>query len=93
MATIVLAPAPDCLEMKGQGVSGHIDWLGSLLVTASLMAAIYAIVKASGQGWGSSSVLGFGALAVVLMGAFLAPRGEDCEPDHAAARVPHARLG
>jgi EmrB/QacA subfamily drug resistance transporter len=55
----------------GQGVTGHVDWLGSLLVTASLMAAIYAIIQASGRGWGSISVLGFGAVAAVLMGAFL----------------------
>ncbi len=50
----------------------HVDWLGSLLVTASLMIAIYAIVQASSHGWGSSPVLGFGAVAVALMAAFLA---------------------
>jgi EmrB/QacA subfamily drug resistance transporter len=70
VATIILArfliPSDE-----GLGVTGRIDWLGSLLVTASLMDAIYAIVQASGHGWGSSSVLGFGALAAVLMGAFL----------------------
>ncbi|HUO74387.1 MAG TPA: MFS transporter [Solirubrobacteraceae bacterium] len=52
-------------------MSGRVDWLGSLLVTASLMSAIYAIVQASAHGWGSSSVLGFGALAAALMTAFL----------------------
>jgi MFS family permease len=36
------------------------------------MAAIYAIVQATGHGWGSSDVLGFGALAAALMAAFLA---------------------
>ena len=54
------------------GAAGRVDWLGSLLVTASLMSAIYAIVQASGHGWGSSAVLGFGALAAALMAAFLA---------------------
>src|SRR4051794_106926 len=44
-----------------------IDWRGSLLVTASLMTAIYAIVRAGSQGWGSSSVLSFGVLAAALM--------------------------
>jgi EmrB/QacA subfamily drug resistance transporter len=52
--------------------SGRVDWLGSLLVTASLMSAIYAIVEASGHGWTSSVVVGFGSLAAVLMAAFLA---------------------
>jgi EmrB/QacA subfamily drug resistance transporter len=56
---------------RGQGVTGGVDWLGSLLVTASLMTAIYAIVQASTHGWTSSSVLGFGAVAAVLMAAFL----------------------
>ena len=56
----------------GQGLEHGVDWLGSLLVTASLMAAIYAIVQATGHGWGSSDVLGFGALAAALMAAFLA---------------------
>jgi EmrB/QacA subfamily drug resistance transporter len=69
-ATIVLGRALIPRD-EGLGATGRIDWLGSLLVTASLMTAIYAIVHASGSGWGSSSVLGFGALAVVLMAAFL----------------------
>jgi EmrB/QacA subfamily drug resistance transporter len=54
------------------GTRGRVDWLGSLLVTASLMCGIYAIVQASGHGWGSSVVLGFGGLAVTLMAAFVA---------------------
>jgi EmrB/QacA subfamily drug resistance transporter len=53
------------------GSRGRIDWVGSLLVTASLMSAIYAIVQASGHGWGSGSVIGFGGLAAALMAAFL----------------------
>ncbi|MGH2870728.1 MAG: MFS transporter [Solirubrobacteraceae bacterium] len=70
VATILLGRALIPRD-EGLGVAGRIDWLGSLLVTASLMTAIFAIVHASASGWGSSSVLGFGALAVVLMGAFL----------------------
>ena len=57
---------------QGQGIGQGVDWLGSLLVTASLMTAIYAIVEATNHGWGSTDVLGFGALAAVLMTAFLA---------------------
>jgi len=54
-----------------QGTRVRIDWVGSLLVTASLMSAIYAIVQASGHGWASSQVFGFGALSAALMAAFL----------------------
>jgi EmrB/QacA subfamily drug resistance transporter len=51
--------------------TGRVDWLGSVLVTTSLMAAIYAIVQASSHGWGSGTVLGFGAIAAALMAAFI----------------------
>jgi len=55
----------------GLGLAHGVDWIGSLLVTGSLMAAIYAIVEATGRGWISPPVLGFGGLAAVLMAAFL----------------------
>src|ERR671936_1436014 len=56
---------------KGLGLRHGVDWLGSLLVTASLMSAIYAIVEATTYGWTSSRVLGMGGLAAVLMAAFI----------------------
>ncbi len=57
---------------RGLGLQHGVDWLGSLLVTASLMSAIYAIVAVTTYGWTSAQVLGTGALAAVLMAAFLA---------------------
>ena len=58
----------------------RIDWLGSLLVTLSLMTAVYAIVQATSFGWGSVQVLGFGAVAVALMAAFLALEARIANP-------------
>jgi EmrB/QacA subfamily drug resistance transporter len=57
---------------RGAGLGNGIDWLGSVLVTVSLMTAVYAIVQATTHGWVSAPVLGFGALAAALMGGFLA---------------------
>jgi MFS family permease len=57
---------------RGLGLEHGVDWVGSLLVTASLMSAIYAIVAATTHGWMSAHVLGMGTLAAVLMAAFLA---------------------
>ena len=57
---------------RGRGLRHGVDWLGSLLVTTSLMSGIYAIVQATAHGWVSTPVAGFGALAVALMAAFLA---------------------
>ncbi len=54
------------------GARARVDWLGSVLVTTSLMSAIYAIVQASSHGWGSATVLGFLALAAALMATFVA---------------------
>ncbi len=54
------------------GAGSRVDWVGSLLVTGSLMSAIYAIVHASGHGWGSSYTIAFGALAAALMAIFVA---------------------
>jgi EmrB/QacA subfamily drug resistance transporter len=71
IATIVLGKAL-IPQDRGIGLEHGIDWLGSVLVTVSLMSAVYAIVQATNRGWGSSDVLGFGALAAVLMAAFLA---------------------
>ncbi len=55
----------------GIGTGEGIDWLGSALVTGSVMAAIYAVVQATTNGWISAPVLGFGALAAALMTTFL----------------------
>jgi EmrB/QacA subfamily drug resistance transporter len=56
---------------RGAGLGHGVDWIGSVLVTVSLMTGVYAIVQATSHGWGSSQVLGFGAIAIALMGTFL----------------------
>src|SRR5204863_2886929 len=57
---------------SGLGIGRGVDWLGSLLVTASLMSAIYAIVEVTNHGWTSAQVVGMGGVAAVLMTAFVA---------------------
>jgi hypothetical protein len=44
------------------------------------MTAVYAIVQATNHGWGSRQVLGFGALAITLMGAFLTVESRIANP-------------
>jgi EmrB/QacA subfamily drug resistance transporter len=56
---------------SGIGLEHGIDWLGSVLVTVGLMAGVYAIVGATGHGWGSHQVLIPAAISVALLGAFL----------------------
>lgn len=59
------------VDNVGLGIKNGVDWVGSALVTASVMVAIYAMVTASGDGWGSAHTLGFLTLAVVLMVVFV----------------------
>jgi EmrB/QacA subfamily drug resistance transporter len=47
------------------------DLAGAVTVTGGLMALVYAIVDAQQAGWGSTKTLGFFALAVVLLAAFV----------------------
>ena len=65
---------------QGIGLAAGVDWAGSVLVTTALMSAVYAILQASTHGWGSSEVLGFGALAVVLLTAFAALESRIANP-------------
>ena len=59
------------VENVGLGLKQGVDWLGSVLVTVSLMVGIYGIVTASSDGWGSAHTLGILAAAVVLFAGFI----------------------
>jgi EmrB/QacA subfamily drug resistance transporter len=49
----------------------HFDIPGAVSVTAGLSLLVYTIVKAQEWGWGSVETLGFGAVALALLGAFI----------------------
>ena len=80
-------------EDRGIGLEHGVDWLGSVLVTVSLMTAVYAIVQATNHGWGSTQVLGFGGAGRRAHGRVPRPRVAHREPDHAAAHPAPARPG
>jgi EmrB/QacA subfamily drug resistance transporter len=56
---------------EGIGLRQGADVPGALLVTSSLMLAVYTIVGVVEHGWGSIQTLGLGALALALMAAFV----------------------
>jgi EmrB/QacA subfamily drug resistance transporter len=57
----------------GIGFRQGADIPGAALITGALMLAVYTIVKpAAEDGWGSTAALGFGALALALLAAFIA---------------------
>jgi EmrB/QacA subfamily drug resistance transporter len=55
----------------GLGLRQGADVPGAVLVTGSLMLAVYTIVKAADYGWGSLHTLGLGAIALALLTAFV----------------------
>lgn len=67
-------------ENKGLGIGRDVDVLGSVLVTAAMMLVAYAIVTSTTYGWGSVHTLGFGALAVALLAAFVALESRIANP-------------
>ncbi len=71
---------------KGIGLGEGADVPGAVLVTASLMLGVYTIVQPAAQdGWGASSTLLLGAVAVALLVAFVVRE--------ATARTPLIPLG
>jgi EmrB/QacA subfamily drug resistance transporter len=56
---------------SGIGLDRGADVLGALLVVASLMLGVYAIVGTSDHGWGSLHTIGFGGAAIALLAGFV----------------------
>ena len=65
---------------RGIGLQNGADAPGALLLVASLMLAVYTIVEASNYGWGSAHTLGFGAVAVGLLSAFVVRQATAANP-------------
>jgi EmrB/QacA subfamily drug resistance transporter len=57
---------------EGHDSGGKLDVAGAVTVTAALMLAVYAIVNGNQEGWLSLRTLGLLAIAVAVLGAFLA---------------------
>jgi EmrB/QacA subfamily drug resistance transporter len=65
--------APSLLaESRSESATRHFDTAGAVSVTAGLSVLVYALVDASEAGWGSTQTVGLLAVAVALIGAFIA---------------------
>jgi len=71
IATVVLA-LRYIRESRQESARRSFDIAGAVAVTGGLVVLVYAIVKAQAYGWGSARTVGLGAVAIVLLGAFLA---------------------
>jgi EmrB/QacA subfamily drug resistance transporter len=77
LAALLATPA---LMPRSDARSGSVDVFGALTVTGGLAAGVYTIVRAPQVGWASASTLLVGALAVVLLGIFVAVQAKRREP-------------
>jgi EmrB/QacA subfamily drug resistance transporter len=59
------------VESRVEGVR-HYDVAGAVSVTAGISLLVYALVDAVNAGWTSTQTLGLGAIALALIGAFIA---------------------
>ena len=67
-------------ESKDEESHKAFDVAGAVTVTAGLIALVYGIVKAEEKGWLSAHTLGFGALAAILLTAFVLIEQRSAEP-------------
>jgi EmrB/QacA subfamily drug resistance transporter len=65
---------------EARDAGGKLDVGGAVTVTAALMLAVYAIVNGNQEGWLSLQTLGLLAIAVVILGAFLAIESRVASP-------------
>ncbi len=67
-------------ESKDEHGHKSFDLVGAVSVTAGLIALVYGIVRSAEAGWGSAEVLGFLALAAVLLVGFVLIERRSAEP-------------
>jgi EmrB/QacA subfamily drug resistance transporter len=65
---------------RGIGLSHGADLPGAALLVSSLMLGVYTIVEAGHFGWGSAHTLGFGAVALLLLAAFVIRQATAANP-------------
>jgi EmrB/QacA subfamily drug resistance transporter len=58
-------------ESRDEELQRSFDIAGAVTATAGVMAFVYAMVSAASSGWGSTKVISFFALSVVLLAAFV----------------------
>ena len=71
LALVALAPRL-IAEAKGSLASRHFDVAGATTVTASLMLLVYALTRATQDGWGTPATVGLLGTSAALAGAFVA---------------------
>jgi EmrB/QacA subfamily drug resistance transporter len=65
---------------RGLGLRAGADIPGAVLLTAGLMLGVYTILEVDRRGWTSAQTLGLGAVALALLGLFVARQARVANP-------------
>jgi EmrB/QacA subfamily drug resistance transporter len=71
LAVIAVAGAVRLLAAQPRDPGVRIDWPGTVLVAAGLVAVVYGLAEADTAGWGAPTTLALLAAGVVLLAAFV----------------------
>ena len=73
VSLIALSLTPGLIpESRSESATRHFDAAGAVTVTAGLSVLAYALLDASSAGWGSTKIVALLALALALLGSFVA---------------------
>src|SRR5919198_326266 len=75
LAAVRLVP-----DREGLGLAAGADLPGAALLTGGLMLGVYTILGVAEKGWGSTQTLALGAVAIGLLGAFVARQARVANP-------------
>jgi MFS family permease len=67
-------------DRRGLGLAAGADLPGAALLTGGLMLGVYTILGVAEKGWGSTQTLVLGAVAIALLGAFVARQARVANP-------------
>lgn len=79
LGVVVLAASPSLLR-KGVVSKGGVDWIGAILITATLILAVYAIVTTEPGRWTSTTTLAQLGGSLVLVVVFVLVQAARAEP-------------
>src|SRR5215468_5155128 len=71
LAVIAVAGAVRLLAAHPRDPDVHIDWPGTVLVVAGLVAVVYGLAEADTKGWGAPTTVALLVAGVVLLAAFV----------------------
>ncbi len=77
---VFVASVRDVPESRDEHEHRSFDLAGAVTVTGGLLVLVYTIVKAQEKGWASAHTLGFGAVSVALLAAFVLIERRSAEP-------------